>query len=230
MFFAADRVIQQRKRRKSEETRIDQKLDEGNSTLMGETIRMRYTPSSLESLYPDFSSRNVDELVKTIPEEEQESRQPPQKKIRTTAMHVKPARSEPLYTRPAVESPKSKISTWEDLVKSFPHLMDIYREQQEKLNHGTIADEYIREIPKKIHLPEMAESKPFSVTNTIFQTATQATGGTTAPTQPQQKGILSVESSAKPQSASGGGGGLLSGIDDLFGGSNMKKKSTLKRR
>jgi len=224
MFFAADRAFQERKRRKSHELSGEIKLDEDNMIVIGKVRQPKNSPKSIDAIYPDFSSKDIDDIVKVISEPDENIKPPPNKKSRTNGITASNHNSSahPLNPSP---SPKPRMDSWDDLIKLYPHLMGVFQQQQEKLNKQTVSDEYIREVPKTKPLPALpiigqADTKP---SQSIFQTSSSSGQPAPAPT-----GLGLPTAVPAPSS---GGGGLLSGIDDLFGSSSgPKKKSTLKRR
>jgi hypothetical protein len=223
MFFAAERELQQKRRRETEELVGKLSVCDDASVHVGPYETPRSPLKALDAVYPTFSSTRIDDVVRIATEMDRPVPQPPQKRRRglDSSMGANSASS------PEHDNEKSlkrvlKPQSFDDLVNLFPQLEGILQQQQRKMHEIRIADEYIREIEKPkqtVPLPALESQKDQS---TIWQPSFAAVD---APKPKEPPPLPTGISNVAPAQT---GGGLLSGIDDLFG--SPKKKTRSKRR
>lgn len=239
MFFAAERELRGLKRRTlvsaPEGITVDSEMD----LSLGSPPRS-HNPArkSLDSVYPAFSSTNMNDLIKIAdPEFVVTEQMRPFKKQRVNA--PPPAHQGDLDIPEPMMSPNSapmtparvKFDSLEDLINSFPELRQLIEQQEQKRSDLRVPLEYVRPYEKPKHteaqMPSVATQPP--PTNSVFASLAKGTGSKTmsmSTTTPEATSTPVTPAEPLP----GVGGGLLAGIDDLFGDSKRTKLKSKSRR
>jgi len=225
MFFAVERELNYKRRRKSEELQGTISFSDDTGIEVGPGQTQRSPVKELDSVYPTFTSTRLDDVVRIVTDIELNETKPPTKKQRIqNDGHEAFVEGSPLSLANKAKNRHVTPQSFEELVKVFPQLETILAAQKQKLEAQRVSDEYIREMEKpKAALPQVSQTLPES--KKVESGSWQPTFAVDS-TKPQEPPPLPTGlSGTVPANA---GGGLLSGIDDLFG--SPKKKTRSKRR
>lgn len=225
MFFAAERELQQKRRRKSEELRGQLSFVEDTGIAIGGTLPPKSPVRALDAVYPDFTSTRTDDVIRIVSDIEALADKPATKKQKTSDGRSQMDRVSSFISHQKSKNTHVTPQSFDELVKLFPQLQTILDEQQHKLESRRVADQYIHEVEKpKLTLPQAPQETTVSKKEETGTWQPNFAVDSTKPLElpPHPTGIGGSVTAANV------GGGLLSGIDDLFG--SPKKKTRSKRR
>jgi hypothetical protein len=227
MFFAAEKERTVQKKRQSQAVSDHITVDSRMEIHLGALPRSRLPGrEALTTVYPDFSAATVKDIIQIADPEVKFEAEPPLKRHRiTSALPVPrgdiPALQSPVSVRDSPQQTR-RYDSLDDLIRTFPDLERIIAEQKSKLESTRIPLEYVKPYKKPL-----LESKPLIPSNK--SDAVQITKPSDA--QSMSTSTPPDLTSAAPTPAEPAtGAGLLSGIDDLFGGSKRSKLKPKSRR
>ena len=225
MFFAAEKELNARKRRKD--------MNDGITVEPGMVIHVGLSPSSkrpgiesLDVVYPAFSGVSMKEIIQIAdPGFNEEHRPTKRQKASGPIPALSGDISVPQSPASVQMSPKSKkhYNSLDDLIRTFPALEKLIADQQMKLDTNRVPVEFVRPFKKPAPVPTASARLP----SAIFESKpTDDTSGHSMSTSTPPDLTTGAPTPAEPGQAAG----LLAGIDDLFGESKKSKLKSKYRR
>lgn len=229
MFFAAEKERTAHKKRQSQAISDGITVDSRMDIHLGTPPRSRLPGrEALSTVYPDFSAATVEDIIHIADPEFLREKEPPLKRHRiTTPLPAlegdRPEVQSPLSAKDTPKQPR-RYDSLDDLIRTFPDLERIIAEQKSRLDAARIPLEYVKPYKKPF-----VESKPLlpsiqSEPTQMIKPADESAQSMSTSTPPD------LTSAAPTPAEPATGTGLLSGIDDLFGGSKRSKLKSKSRR